>query len=324
MKERENMIQTVLLTGGSGSLGLILLPELLKRFRVVNLGRTLSSFPDSIRFHPNFVFYEFDLEGLEELSINEEPSFVIHLAGKVSGEGSSYEDYKKGNEEGTKKILNFASKHRKAGILFSSSTSVYGFSNDPVTENSPLLGKTYYALSKIECESLVQKSKNKFVILRIASVYGPTNKSFLNKILRIFRYGILLCSGNPKFRKSIVSSADVIEAILAVLEKWTKASGKIYNVAHPQTFSFPELENVFQSVFPGKFYFRIRFKGITLGIFYILNMLYSKIYSRKISIEYIQETSVIDSSRIQKELGFRFRTSLDEGIREIVHPTRVG
>ncbi|PJZ54340.1 NAD-dependent epimerase/dehydratase family protein [Leptospira adleri] len=324
MKEREDMIQTVLLTGGSGSLGLILLPELLKRFRVVNVGRTLSSFPDSIRFHPNFVFYEFDLEGSKELNINEEPLFIIHLAGKVSGDGSSYEDYKRGNEEGTKKILNFASKHRKAGILFSSSTSVYGFSNDPVTEDSPLLGKTYYALSKIECESLFQNSKNKFVVLRIASVYGPTSKSFLNKILRIFRYGILLCSGNPKFRKSIVYSADVIDAVLVVLEKWKKASGKIYNVAHPQTFSFPELENVFQIVFPRKFYFRIRFKGLMLGIFYFFNILYSKIGGGKIGIEYIQETSVVDSSRIQKELGFKFKTPFDAGIREIVQTKRTG
>ncbi|RHX92225.1 NAD-dependent epimerase/dehydratase family protein [Leptospira stimsonii] len=319
MKERENRIRTVLLTGGSGSLGLILLPELLVKFRVVCIGRSLISFPDSVRFHPNFVFYEYDLEGSEELSLSEEPEFIIHLAGKVSGEGSSYEDYKKTNELGTKKILNFASKHKKTGILFASSTSVYGFSENVVTENSPLLGKTFYALSKRECEALVQNSKNKSVILRIASVYGPTSKSFLNKILRIFQYGILLCSGNPKFKKSTVYSFDVIDAILIVMEKWIKASGKIYNVASPNALSFSELEVIFRKIFPEKFYLKIRMKGFTLTLFHILNTIYSKLTNRKINIEYIQETSIVDSSRIQKELGFQFKTSLETGISAIVH-----
>ncbi|MBM9499545.1 NAD(P)-dependent oxidoreductase [Leptospira sp. 201903071] len=317
MKEREDTIRTILLTGGSGSLGLTLLPKLLKNYRVVCIGRNLSSFPDSIRFEPNFVFYEFDLEGPKELLINEEPSFIIHLAGKVSGEGSTYEDYKRGNETATQKILNFASKHKKTGILFSSSTSVYGFSERPVTEVSALKGKTFYALSKIECETLIQRSKNKFVILRIASVYGPTNKSFLNKLFRIFQYGLLLCSGNPEFKKSMVYSSDVIDAILLVLEKWKKVSGKIYNVAHPKPFSFQDFEYLIRDVFPGKFYVRIRLKGIVLLFFNILNTLYSKLTNRKINVDYIQETTIVDSSRIQKDIGFEFKVSFEEGIREI-------
>ncbi|MBM9576725.1 NAD(P)-dependent oxidoreductase [Leptospira sp. 201903070] len=318
MKEREDTIRTILLTGGSGSLGLALLPKLLKKYRVVCIGRNLSSFPDSIRFDPDFVFYEFDLEGSKELDLNEEPDFIVHLAGKVSGEGSTYEDYKRGNGAATEKILNFASKHKKTGILFSSSTSVYGFSEKPVAETSALKGKTFYALSKIECEALLQKSKNKIVILRIASVYGPTNKSFLNKLLRIFKYGFLLSSGNSKFKKSMVYSSDVIDTILIVLEKWKKASGKIYNVAYPKPFSFKDFENLIRDVFPGKIYVRIRMKGIVLLFFNILNGIYSKLTKRKISVEYIQDTTIVDSSRIQKELGLEFKISLEEGIREIV------
>ncbi|AOP35755.1 oxidoreductase [Leptospira tipperaryensis] len=317
MKERGDTIQTILLTGGSGSLGLVLLPRLLEKYRVVCLGRNLSSFPNSIRFNPNFVFYEFDLEGSKELSLKEEPEFIVHLAGKVSGEGSSYEDYKRGNELATQKILNFASKRKKTGILFSSSTSVYGFSDSPVAETSALHGKTFYAISKIECETLIQKSKNKYVILRIASVYGPTNKSFLNKLFRIFQYGILLCSGNSNFKKSMVYSSDVVDVIFLVLEKWKKASGKIYNVAHPKPFSFSELENLFRKIFPGKFYVRFRFKGIVLLLFHILNAAYSKFTKRKINLEYIQESSIVDSSRIQKDLGFEFKISFEEGVREI-------
>ncbi|PJZ56286.1 NAD-dependent epimerase/dehydratase family protein [Leptospira barantonii] len=318
MNEKESSVKTVLVTGGSGSLGLMLVPELLKDHRVICIGRKLSSFPDTVRFHSNFVFYEVDLENDSEFSIDENPDFIVHLAGKVSGEASTLEEYRKGNELSTSKILKFASKNKKIGILFSSSSSVYGFSDQPVTESSLLNGNTFYAISKIECETLIQKSKNQFVILRIASVYGPTNKSFLNKLLTLFRYGILLYSGNPNFKKSMVHSSDVIAAILLVLNKWNKASGKIFNVSYPQALSSEEVKILFSKLMPGKFFLTLKLRGLILFLFNVANALLTKITKKKINLEYIQESSIVVSDRIQKELGFRFNKNFEEGISEIL------
>ncbi|ALO28114.1 MULTISPECIES: NAD-dependent epimerase/dehydratase family protein [Leptospira] len=321
MNDKGNFIKTVLVTGGSGSLGLVLLPELVKNYRVVCIGRKLSSFPDSIRFHSNFVFYEVDLENDPEFSINEKPEFIIHLAGKVSGQASSLEEYKRGNELSTQKILRFASKSRTTKILFSSSSSVYGFSNQPVTETSVLNGNTFYAISKIECESLVRKSKNPFVILRIASIYGPTSKSFLNKLLKLFQYGILLYSGNPNFKKSMVHSSDVVAIILIILKKWNKASGKIFNVAYPRALSSKEIEILFLKLKPGKIFFRLKFKGLILFLFNLANSLLTNIFKKKINLEYIQESSVVISDLIQKELDFQFKMDFEEGIQSVLNNT---
>ncbi|AXR60032.1 NAD-dependent epimerase/dehydratase family protein [Leptospira mayottensis] len=321
MNDKGNFIKTVLLTGGSGSLGLVLLPELVKNYRVVCIGRKLSSFPDSIRFHSNFVFYEVDLENDPEFSINEKPEFIIHLAGKVSGQASSLEEYKRGNELSTQKILRFASKSRTTKILFSSSSSVYGFSNQPVTETSVLNGNTFYAISKIECESLVRKSKNPFVILRIASVYGPTSKSFLNKLLKLFQYGVLLYSGNPNFKKSMVHSSDVVAIILDILKKWNKVSGKIFNVAYPRALSSKDIEILFLKLKPGKFFFRLKLKGLILFLFNLANSLLSNIFKKKVNLEYIQESSIVISDLIQKELGFQFKMDFEEGIQSVVNNT---
>ncbi|AXX17013.1 NAD-dependent epimerase/dehydratase family protein [Leptospira borgpetersenii] len=321
MNDKGNFIKTVLVTGGSGSLGLVLLPELVKNYRVVCIGRKLSSFPDSIRFHSNFVFYEVDLENDPEFSINEKPEFIIHLAGKVSGQASSLEEYKRGNELSTQKILRFASKSRTTKILFSSSSSVYGFSNQPVTETSVLNGNTFYAISKIECESLVRKSKNPFVILRIASIYGPTSKSFLNKLLKLFQYGILLYSGNPNFKKSMVHSSDVVAIILIILKKWNKASGKIFNVAYPRALSSKEIEILFLKLKPGKNFFRLKFKGLILFLFNLANSLLTNIFKKKINLEYIQESSVVISDLIQKELDFQFKMDFEEGIQSVLNNT---
>ncbi|ABJ77353.1 NAD-dependent epimerase/dehydratase family protein [Leptospira borgpetersenii] len=321
MNDKGNFIKTVLVTGGSGSLGLVLLPELVKNYRVICIGRKLSSFPDSIRFHSNFVFYEVDLENDPEFSINEKPEFIIHLAGKVSGQASSLEEYKRGNELSTQKILRFASKSRTTKILFSSSSSVYGFSNQPVTETSVLNGNTFYAISKIECESLVRKSKNPFVILRIASIYGPTGKSFLNKLLKLFQYGILLYSGNPNFKKSMVHSSDVVAIILIILKKWNKASGKIFNVAYPRALSSKEIEILFLKLKPGKIFFRLKFKGLILFLFNLANSLLTNIFKKKINLEYIQESSVVISDLIQKELDFQFKVDFEEGIQSVLNNT---
>lgn len=318
MNERGDSIRTVLVTGGSGSLGLILVPKLLENFRVICIGRKLSSFPDLIRFNSNFVFYEIDLENDSEFFIDENPDFIVHLAGKVSGEASTLEEYRRGNELSTRKILKFAAKHKKTGILFSSSSSVYGFSDQPVAESSSLKGNTFYAISKIECEALIQKSKNPFVILRIASVYGPTNKSFLNKLLTLFRYGILLYSGNPNFKKSMVHSSDTVAVILLVLEKWNKASGKIYNVAHPRALSSEDVKILFSKLMPGKFFLTLKLGGLVLFLFNLANGLLTKITKKKINLEYIQESSIVVSDRIQKELGFRFNTDFEKGISEIL------
>lgn len=319
MNEKVNLKKTILVTGGSGSLGLVLVPELLKSYRVICIGRKFSSFPDTIRFHSNFIFYEVDLEDDSDFSIREKPEFIIHLAGKVSGQASTLEEYKKGNELSTRKILQFASKNRTTKILFSSSSSVYGFSDRPVTETSSLNGNTFYAISKIECESMVKKSKNPFVILRIASVYGPTNKSFLNKLLKLFRYGILLYSGNPNFKKSVVYSFDVVEAILIVLKKWNLASGKIFNVAYPIALSSEDIEIIFSKLNPEKFFLKLKLKGLIFFLLNMINILFSKLTKRKINLEYIQESSIVNSVRIQKELGFRFKTDFEKGIRSILN-----
>ncbi|OOV47276.1 oxidoreductase [Leptospira kirschneri serovar Pomona] len=319
MNEKMNFKKTILVTGGSGSLGLVLVPELLKSYRVICIGRKLSSFPNTIRFHSNFIFYEVDLEDDSDFSIREKPEFIIHLAGKVSGQASTLEEYKKGNELSTRKILQFASKNRTTKILFSSSSSVYGFLDRPVTETSALNGNTFYAISKIECESLVKKSKNPFVILRIASVYGPTNRSFINKLLKLFQYGILLYSGNPNFKKSVVHSLDVVDSILVILKKWNLVSGKTFNIAYPIPLSCEDIEILFSKLIPSKFFLRLKLKGITLFLLNILNILLSKLTKKKINLEYIQESSIIDSNRIQKELGFRFKTDFEKGIRSVLN-----
>lgn len=119
-------------------------------------------------------------------------------------------------------------------------------------------------------------------------------------------------------KKSVVHSCDVVEAILIVLKKWNQASGKVFNVAYPKALSLEDIEFLFSKLNPKKFFLKLKLKGIVLFLLNIANILLSKLTKKKINLEYIQESSVIDSGRIQKELGFRFKTDFEKGIESIL------
>lgn len=132
MNEKVNFKKTILVTGGSGSLGLVLVPELLKSYRVICIGRKISSFPDTIRFHSNFIFYEVDLEDDSDFSIREKPEFIIHLAGKVSGQAFTLEEYKKGMNFQLERFFNLLLKIVRLKFYFLALLRFMVFRIDPL------------------------------------------------------------------------------------------------------------------------------------------------------------------------------------------------
>lgn len=113
----------------------------------------------------------------------------------------------------------------------------------------------------------------------------------------------------------MVHSSDVVAAILIILQKWNKSSGKVFNVAHPRALSSKDVEILFLKLKPGKIFLRLKLKGWILFLFNLVNKLLTKFTNKKINLEYIQESSIVVSDQIQKELGFRFKTDFEEGIR---------
>jgi len=173
---------------------------------------------------------------------------VLHLAGKAhsvpktAAEEQVFYDVNLGL---TKKLCAGLD---KTGIpksfVFVSTVAVYGLeSGENITEKFPLLGKTPYALSKIQAEQFLtewsQKNNVLLTILRPSLIAGPNPPGNLGAMIHGIKTGKYLNIGGGKARKSVLMVQDIARLIPLVADK-----GGIYNICDSNHPSFSELENV--------------------------------------------------------------------------------
>lgn len=109
-------------------------------------------------------------------------------------------------------------------VLFTSSTSVYGFHENMITETSELLGDTPSAKQIIEVEQrLLNNKKFESCILRLGGLMGPD------------RHPIFTLSGknlpNPLSPINFIHQKDAVTILLSILEDWR--GSQIYNAVTP-------------------------------------------------------------------------------------------
>lgn len=82
-------------------------------------------------------------------------------------------------------LQRYITKYPNAKFVYISSTNVYGFHSDEITENSSLNNPSLYGRFKLAGEFLISSLSN-FSIIRLTYLYGPgiTNSSFLPTIIR--------------------------------------------------------------------------------------------------------------------------------------------
>lgn len=142
---------------------------------------------------------------------------VVHLAGLAhqSASAPSYQD------TNVQLPLDMAALARGAGVsrfVFASSLAVFGRWREgamgPDTETVPT---TPYGQSKVEAErclaDLLQDGPVQLKIIRPPLVYGPAAKANFNALVRAARMGVPLPLGMSKARRSMVSLANLTDAI---------------------------------------------------------------------------------------------------------------
>jgi UDP-glucose 4-epimerase len=82
-------------------------------------------------------------------------------------------------------LQRYITKYPTAKFIYISSTNVYGFQSDVITENSSFNKPSLYGRFKLAGEFLISSLSN-FSIIRLTYLYGPgiTNSSFLPTIIR--------------------------------------------------------------------------------------------------------------------------------------------
>lgn len=180
---------------------------------------------------------------------------IIHIAGQSSGE-VSFENPAydlESNTMSTVLLLDFARRKGIKRFVFASTMSVYGDATTlPVTENSALNPKSFYACGKLASESylnIYSKNNIECIGLRLFNVYGPGQNldNLQQGMLSIFlaqalKSSSIVVKGSSNRFRDFVYIDDVVEAF-RLLYFSTYSGFKLYNICSGKPTKVIDLVN---------------------------------------------------------------------------------
>ena len=230
------MYKSILITGGTGSLG----PALVSELR--NSGYRIKIFAkDPPKYKAEFQNIDIIYGDLLYSDLNhmlENCEIIIHMAAlaHINNPTPDLEHmYENINVEGTRKIVNAAMNNGVKRIIFFSTLGVYGPTfNFIADERTPPNPKSLYAISKLKAENIVLQAKDKkgnpiSTVLRLATVYGPHDRGNFNRLAKLISKGFPILVGRGTAKKTLIYEKDVAIAVKTILNN-SSTINKIYNV----------------------------------------------------------------------------------------------
>jgi len=201
------------------------------------------------------------------------------------------------NVLGTVRILEAARRHGAKVVFSSTGGAIYGECTSPVSESAERRPLAPYGTSKLCGEEYLatwnRLHGTEHVSLRLANVFGPRQEPHGEAGVVAIFMGLLHEGGTPRIygdgsqTRDYVFVADVVGAMLAALD----SEGGVFNVGTGVETSVLELLNAIQRASGGAC--EPAFAEARLGEL---------------------QRSVLDSSLVERELGWRPGYSLDEGL----------
>lgn len=221
----------VLVTGGAGHIGRELIKMLIQHSPSISVSvlelptarnrEFLDRYADQLTiYYGNLT----EIETLDEATLGQD--FVIHLASIIPPKAlNDPELTNKVNVEGTQNLISQIEKNSPdAFFMLASSVAVYGdrLLNPYIRVSDPLAPDQwdYYAISKIKMEKAVQESALKWVIYRLAAVFGTNQHVSPELMFRMPLEQVMeMCTPN-----------DVARALLRTMYHTTEVEGRIFNL----------------------------------------------------------------------------------------------
>ncbi|MCK5898788.1 MAG: NAD-dependent epimerase/dehydratase family protein [Methylococcales bacterium] len=313
------MMKTVLVTGSNGFIGQVLSQELQALgFSVKNLVRTKTA------KIPN----QLVLDLTAEWSFNpcDGVDTVFHLAGKAHALAEVTQDndeYQKINTEATEKLLNAAQQAGVQQFIYFSSVKAIGDSELRQDETSTLAAESPYGQSKLAAEKLVLKENYvpHPVVIRPCMVYGNSHKGNLPKMIQAIARGVFPPLPEVNNQRSMVHVNDVVSAALLAAEK-SKAAKQIYIVSDGEGYSSRQLYEwicyALKKPIPS-----LTIPLIMMEILAKIGDVIGRCCGRRFIFDSNVKHKLLGSAcyssvKIEKELGFKARYSVQQALPDIV------
>lgn len=229
--------KTILISGIHGFVGSNLVSRLKSNFTIYGL--------DIIINPKNEVEKTIHWDDIEQLPVCD---IVLHMAGKAHSVPKTPEEEQVFFDVNLGLTKKLCAALEKSGIpksfIFISTVAVYGLeSGENITEQTPLLGNSPYALSKIQAETFLTEwcETNNVIltILRPSLIAGPNPPGNLGAMILGIKTGKYLNIGGGNARKSVLMVQDIANLIPLVANR-----GDVYNICDSNHPSFSELESV--------------------------------------------------------------------------------
>lgn len=230
-------MESVLVTGGAGYLGSILVPELLKNYKVTIYDNFMYGTDSLFHFitNPNLKVVYGDVRDTELLKTElKNHDHIVHLAAIV-GYPACAKDHTLAtsvNFTGTKNIIDCISDNQN--FIFASTGSTYGRVQDIATEETEINPVSLYGKTKSEAENYVMNNHSNAISLRYATVYGVSPRMRLDLLINDFIYKaiyekqIILYEGH--FKRTFIHNLDAVRSIIYSISNFNKMKSQIYNV----------------------------------------------------------------------------------------------
>jgi nucleoside-diphosphate-sugar epimerase len=247
---------------------------------------------------------------------------IFHLAVAMREGGKSDEFFETINLEGTRHLLQAATKEKVQRFVYCSTIGIYGHRAPGITtEESPVSPGNIYEQTKVAAERLVRDFAENCglpsTVLRPADVYGPRDQRLLKMFKGVAR-GRFPLFGAGKGRRHMVYVDDVVSAFFKACEH-EAAVGEGLIIAGPRACTLRELLDRVTSVSGSRRY------GIRLPLAPMLVVaavvedvwgalaLDPPIYRRR--MDFFHSDSEFDTSKARRVLGWEAQVDLEDGIR---------
>jgi len=219
------------------------------------------------------------------------------------------------NVEGTQNLLEAAGQAGVRHFVFFSSVAAMSRNGENcIDEDLPGEPSTPYGRAKRAAEEAVLEAGAKYgmhvVNLRLPHVYGRGSRGNLWKMARAIKKGWFPPLPETGNRRSIVHVEDVVDAARLVVER-PEANGRTYIVADPQPYSSREIYDAIRAALglpPVRWHVptsALRLPGLLGGRFAEM-------------CERLLGSACFSPARIERELGWRARVGLAEGLQEML------
>ncbi|MEM2889712.1 MAG: NAD-dependent epimerase/dehydratase family protein [Candidatus Bathyarchaeia archaeon] len=293
----------IIVTGGCGFIGSNLVERLLNEGNHVTVFDNLhTGNPKNLEGLDVKVFYE-PYSKMDTL-VNE-PDVIFHLG--IPSSTPMYKNNPKLVGEAINDaidIFEFAKKSR-CKVVYASSSSIYNGNRPPYREDLPVIVTDFYTECRYAIERLAKLYNNlygvKSVGLRFFSVYGPKEKYKGNyaNIISQFLWAMKKDEppeiyGDGTQTRDFIYVGDVVEALILAMKKDFEC--EIFNVGTGISHTFNQIINLLNEML-----------GKNIKPVYKPNPIKNYVYD-----------TLADTTKAEKILGFKAKTTLREGIKILI------